>query len=138
MAKKLFLRPRLRVFNPTLEAKGAIYLKLVPDLWDYCVFLEKSMCAFQGAYFIWEDIRYMETRVVIIAIIVEDPESVTAVNHLLHEYAQYIIGRMGLPYRARNMNIISVVLDAPHDEVSTLSGKIGRLKGVSAKTVYSR
>jgi len=80
----------------------------------------------------------METRVVIIAIIVEDPESVSAVNSLLHEYAEYIIGRMGLPYRARNMNIISVVLDAPHDAVSTLSGKIGRLKGVSAKTVYSR
>jgi len=80
----------------------------------------------------------METRVVIIAIIVEDPESVSAVNSLLHEYADRIIGRMGLPYRTRNMNIISVVLDAPHDEVSTLSGKIGRLKGVSAKAVYSR
>jgi len=80
----------------------------------------------------------METRVVIIAIIVEDPESVSDVNNLLHEYAQHIIGRMGLPYRERKMNIISVVLDAPHDAVSTLSGKIGRLKGVSAKTVYSR
>jgi len=80
----------------------------------------------------------METRVVIIAIIVEDLESVSAVNSLLHEYAEHIIGRMGLPYRTRNMNIISVVLDAPHDAVSTLSGKIGRLKGVSAKTVYSR
>jgi len=79
----------------------------------------------------------METRVAIIAIIIEDIESATAVNNILHEYAQYIIGRMGLPYRQRMINIISIVVDAPHDVISAMSGKIGRLKGVNAKAVYS-
>ena len=80
----------------------------------------------------------MEARAAIIAIIVENGESVEKVNAYLHEYAEYIIGRMGLPYRKKNMNIISVVVDAPHDSISALSGKIGRLDGVSVKTVYSR
>ena len=80
----------------------------------------------------------METRVAIVAIIVENKESVTAVNALLHEHADGIIGRMGLPYRQRGMSVISVVMDAPHDVISALSGKIGRLDGVSAKTVYSK
>ena len=80
----------------------------------------------------------METRVAIIAIIIDDIESAAAVNNILHEYAQYIIGRMGLPYRQRMINIISIVVDAPHDEISALSGKIGRLNGVNAKVVYSR
>jgi len=80
----------------------------------------------------------METRVAIVSIIVENKESVAAVNGLLHECADGIIGRMGLPYRQRGMNIISVVMDAPHDVISALSGKIGRLDGVSAKTVYSK
>ena len=80
----------------------------------------------------------METRVAIVAIIVENLESAEAVNSILHEYAGHIIGRMGLPYRQKNLNIISVIVDAPHDIISALSGKIGRLDGVSAKTVYSR
>ncbi|MCL2286398.1 MAG: iron-only hydrogenase system regulator [Firmicutes bacterium] len=80
----------------------------------------------------------METRVAVIAIIVEDIESATAVNNILHEYAPYIIGRMGLPYRQRMINIISIVVDAPHDVISALSGKIGRLSGVNAKAVYSK
>ena len=80
----------------------------------------------------------METRVAILAIIVEDLESVATVNSILHDYGTYIIGRMGLPYRERKINIISVVVDAPHNEISALSGKIGRLQGVSAKTVYSQ
>ncbi|GHV45518.1 CopG family transcriptional regulator [Clostridia bacterium] len=80
----------------------------------------------------------METRVAILAILVENGESVEKINAMLHEYAVYIIGRMGLPYRARGVSIISVVLDAPHDTISALSGKIGRLDGVSAKTVYSK
>ena len=79
----------------------------------------------------------METRVALIGIIVENEASVTALNELLHQYGQYIIGRMGVPYRQRGVNIISVVLDAPQDEISALSGKIGRLEGVSAKTQYS-
>ena len=74
----------------------------------------------------------------IIAIIVEETESVSAVNEILHDYSNWIIGRMGLPYRQKMMNIISVMVDAPHDVISALSGKIGRLDGVSAKTVYSK
>lgn len=79
----------------------------------------------------------METRVALIGIIVENESSVAALNDLLHQYAPYIIGRMGVPYRARGVNIISVALDAPQDAIAALSGKLGRLEGVSAKTQYS-
>ena len=79
----------------------------------------------------------METRVALIGIIVEQESSAAALNALLHEYGGYIIGRMGLPYRERGVNIISVVLDAPQDKIAALSGKIGRLPGASAKTQYS-
>jgi len=79
----------------------------------------------------------METRVAVIGIIIETPDSVEAVNGLLHAYAPYILGRMGLPYRERNINIISIAVDAPQDAINTLSGKIGKLPGVSAKTAYS-
>ena len=79
----------------------------------------------------------METRVAVLAIIVREGSSVQPLNELLHQYGQYIIGRMGLPYRERGVNIISVVLDAPQDKIAALSGKIGRLPGVSAKTQYS-
>ena len=79
----------------------------------------------------------METRVAVLAIIVKDPEAVAALNGLLHQYAPRIIGRMGVPYHARNVSIISVAMDAPADEISALSGKIGRLAGVTAKTVYA-
>lgn len=79
----------------------------------------------------------MDTRVAVISIIVEDNTSVAEVNRLLHEAGKYIVGRMGIPYRARNINIISVVIDAPQDVISALSGQIGRLPGVSARTAYS-
>ena len=79
----------------------------------------------------------METRVAVLAIIVREGSFVQPLNELLHQYGQYIIGRMGLPYRERGVNIISVVLDAPQDKIAALSGKIGRLPGVSAKTQYS-
>ena len=79
----------------------------------------------------------METRVALIGIIVEDPEATEQLNNLLHQYGQYIIGRMGLPYRKRNISIISIAIDAPQDIISALSGKIGRLQGISAKTAYS-
>ena len=79
----------------------------------------------------------METRVAILAIIVKNPDAVSRLNELLHQYGQYIIGRMGVPYRARGVNIISAVLDAPQDVISALSGRMGRLEGVSAKTLYS-
>lgn len=80
----------------------------------------------------------METRVALIGIIVEKESSVAQLNELLHQYGRYIIGRMGLPYRAKGVSIISVVLDAPQDVISALAGRIGRLPGVSAKTAYSK
>ena len=80
----------------------------------------------------------METRVAIIGIIVEREEAVEQLNRVLHTYGKYIIGRMGIPYREKAMNIISIAMDAPQDIISALSGKIGRIDGVSAKTAYSK
>lgn len=79
----------------------------------------------------------METRIALIGIIVENMESTQQLNQLLHEYGAYIIGRMGIPYREKNVNIISVAMDAPQDVINALSGKVGRLNGITAKTVYS-
>jgi len=79
----------------------------------------------------------METRAAVIAIIVKDNESAGEINALLHEYSDYVIGRMGIPYREKGINIISVAVDAPQDVISALAGKIGRISGVTAKTVYS-
>lgn len=79
----------------------------------------------------------METRVAVMGIIVEDSTAVEKLNALLHEYAEYIIGRMGLPYKKRNVSIVSIAIDAPQDVISALSGKIGKLQGVSVKTAYS-
>lgn len=79
----------------------------------------------------------MDTRIALIGIIVESEDSVEQLNKLLHEYGEYIIGRMGIPYRKKEINIISVAIDAPQDVINALSGKIGRLHGISAKTVYS-
>ncbi|SBV97276.1 putative iron-only hydrogenase system regulator [uncultured Eubacteriales bacterium] len=79
----------------------------------------------------------METRVAILGIIVENPDSVERLNGILHEYAQYIIGRMGIPYPARSVSIISVAVDAPQDVISALSGKVGKLPGITVKTAYS-
>jgi len=79
----------------------------------------------------------METRVAVISIIIEDPESVQPMNEILHQYSEYIIGRMGIPYRKRKVNIIAIALDAPQNTISSLAGKIGSLKGVSVKTAYS-
>ncbi len=80
----------------------------------------------------------METRVAVISIIVENAESVVRLNELLHEYGEYIIGRMGIPYRAKGINIISVAIDAPQDKMTSLTGLIGKLDGVSAKAAYSK
>ncbi len=79
----------------------------------------------------------METRVAVISIIVEQAESVELLNNILHEYSEYIIGRMGVPYRQKNISIISIAIDAPQDKISSLAGKIGKLSGVSAKTAFS-
>jgi len=79
----------------------------------------------------------METRVAVIGIIVENMDSVDELNAILHDYARHIIGRMGLPYREKDIHIISIAIDAPQDIINTLSGKLGKLDGVSAKTAYS-
>lgn len=79
----------------------------------------------------------METRVVVMSVIVESGDSVEQINALLHEYSEYIIGRMGIPYRKRGISIISIALDAPQNTIAALSGKIGNLKNVSVKTAYS-
>ena len=79
----------------------------------------------------------VETRVAVIAIIVREGTQVAALNDLLHQYGPYIVGRMGVPYREKGVNIISVALDAPGNVISALSGKIGRLDGITAKTVYA-
>lgn len=78
------------------------------------------------------------TRVAVISIIVENPERVSDINDILHTAAPHIIGRMGIPYREKNINIISVAVDAPEPEITAMSGKIGRLDGVSTKTAYSK
>ena len=80
----------------------------------------------------------MNTRVALIGIIIQNLESVDKMNSLLHQYGQYIIGRMGLPYREMGISIISVALDAPPDIISALSGKLGMLPGVSTKTIYAK
>ena len=80
----------------------------------------------------------METRIALLGIIVENTESAGQLNYLLHEYSRHIIGRMGIPYRARGVNIISIAIDAPQDTISTLAGKVGMLPGVTAKAVYSK
>ena len=80
----------------------------------------------------------METRVAIISIIVEDIEAAEKINSLLHKYRENIIGRMGIPYPAKNISIISVAMDGPMDSISALSGKLGAIKGVSTKTIYSK
>ena len=79
----------------------------------------------------------METRVALLSIIVHDPSHVDTLNALLHEYGPFIIGRMGLPYREKNLHIISIVLDAPQNIISALAGKIGMLPGVTAKALYA-
>ena len=79
----------------------------------------------------------MQTRIAVVSIIVDDESSIEELNKILHEYGKFIIGRMGIPYRKCGVNIISIAMDAPQDEISTLSGKIGRLKGITSKTPYS-
>ncbi len=79
----------------------------------------------------------METRVAVISIIVECGDSVQPLNEILHEYGSFIIGRMGIPYRERKINIISIAIDAPQDTISTMAGRIGKLMGVTVKTAFS-
>ncbi|WP_069999794.1 TM1266 family iron-only hydrogenase system putative regulator [Cellulosilyticum sp. I15G10I2] len=80
----------------------------------------------------------MDTRVALIGIVVEKTESTEKMNALLHQYGEYIIGRMGVPYKKRGISVISVVIDAPADVISALSGKLGMLPGINTKTIYSK
>lgn len=79
-----------------------------------------------------------ETRIAVLSIIVENMDTTAELNNIIHEYAEYIVGRMGIPYRARGINIISLVVDAPQNVISTLSGRIGRLSGVTSKVAYAK
>lgn len=80
----------------------------------------------------------VETRIALIGIIVEDMSQTEKLNHLLHEYGEYIIGRMGIPYKEKNVGVISLVVDATNDTISSLSGKLGMIKGINVKTIYSK
>ena len=80
----------------------------------------------------------MTNRVALLGIVVDDPDSAEALNKLLSEYRDFIVGRMGIPYRSRGINLISIVIDAPVDAISAITGKIGMLKGVTAKALYSK
>lgn len=80
----------------------------------------------------------METRIALIAIVIENRESTQRLNDVLHEYGEYIVGRMGIPYRKRNISVISIVIDAPSDMISALSGKLGMIPHINIKTVYSK
>ncbi len=80
----------------------------------------------------------MEKRIALIGIVIENKEVVEKINAILHEYGEYIMGRMGIPYRKRNISVISIIIDAPNDIISALSGKLGMLPHVNTKTVYSK
>lgn len=80
----------------------------------------------------------MDKRIGLIGIVIEREDAVEKLNGILHDYGKYIVGRMGIPYRERNISVISVVIDAPSDVISSLSGKLGMIKGISIKTVYSK
>ena len=80
----------------------------------------------------------METRVAIVGIVIENRDSIATVNDILHEFADAVIGRMGIPYRKRNINIISIAIDAQQDTINALSGKLGKLDGVNTSVVYSK
>ncbi|EHL17788.1 hypothetical protein HMPREF9630_01478 [Peptoanaerobacter stomatis] len=80
----------------------------------------------------------MQSRVAIIGIIVEDNTYIEELNNLLHKYSHIIVGRMGVPYRDRNIGVISIIVDAPSDEINTLSGKLGMIKGINSKTIYAK
>lgn len=80
----------------------------------------------------------IETRIALIGIVVENPESTEQINAILHEYGSYILGRMGIPYRQRNLSLISIAIDAPADVINALSGKLGMIPNVNTKTIYPK
>jgi putative iron-only hydrogenase system regulator len=88
-------------------------------------------------YAVAKELITIETRVAVLSIIVESGDAVPALNDLLHSFGEYIVGRLGIPYRSRGISIINIAIDAPQDAINRLAGAIGRLNGVSAKTVYA-
>ena len=80
----------------------------------------------------------METRVAVLSIIVENEDAVAELNELLHRFSRFIIGRLGIPYRQKNVSIICIAIDAPNDEINALTGALGRIRGITAKATYSR
>ena len=79
----------------------------------------------------------MENRVALVGIIVKKRENTEKLNEILHEYGEYIIGRMGVPYKEKDISVISIAMDAPQDKISALSGKIGMIEGISSKVIYA-
>ncbi len=92
-------------------------------------FRTESFCSYKRR-------KTMETRLALIGIIVGKRDETTKLNELLHEYGEYIVGRMGVPYKDKDINVISIIIDAPQDTISALSGKLGMLPNVSTKTIY--
>ena len=92
-------------------------------------FRTESFCSYKRR-------KTMETRLALIGIIVGKRDETTKLNELLHEYGEYIVGRMGVPYKDKDINVISIIIDAPQDTISALSGKLGMLPDVSTKTIY--
>ena len=99
-------------------------------------FILRSLFSAKGNAFLLE--KVMENRVALIGIVVNNENSVEPLNKILHDYKDFIVGRMGIPYRNRGVNIISVVIDAPNDQISALTGRIGMIDGVTAKALYSK
>lgn len=126
---KIYIVPDIKIFS---EMKGAENNKRLV-LPSYC-HIYRTLCRVR--YFILRGAA-MSTRVAVMSIIVEKSEHTQEINSILHGYCEYVIGRMGIPYREKNINIISIALDAPQDTISALSGKLGKLNGVSVKTAYS-
>lgn len=116
--------------------KGAVHIVLQHFLHGSAVYICTGLRLSEDAVIFFRGV-FMQTRVAVMGIVVENTDSVERLNTLLHEYGSYIIGRMGIPYRARNINIVSIAIDAPQDVISALSGKIGNLDGISVKTAYS-
>ena len=102
---------------------------------EYCLSIGAP---FGALFYIMEGVTIMDTRIAIIGIIIENLDVSAQINDILHQYAQYIIGRMGLPHRSRSINIITVAVEAPQNIISALSGKLGMLPDVSAKAIYSK
>lgn len=99
-------------------------------------FLLCSAIRFTNGFFVKEEI--MESRIAILGIFINELDSASKINDLLHEYSQYIIGRMGIPYKDKQVSVMSVIIDGPNDVIGALSGKIGMIKGVNVKALYSK